>query len=485
MGGYICIISGVLKPFSLNPPLQISSVFTLTHLMPYLNSPNLDLFVYQLRKGLGDSEDDIQRNHKKFWANLPAELQELAQVSYGKEKKADAEYLKLLQIAVKEKDEPPKKATYKFSEVAGQYLSEGYYYPVRMGEDTYGLLFDACIDLPYDSPSNFQTLKNLAADKQGNLGKTWLVSCWLSGIDKTDLAVLADLAKQIYEKCEFGEWQQPKTGKFLGGDVFEIWRFPHNSKKVEDNLHVLIILYPNRETFQALAGYYDDWMRLFCYRNKIIWAYSQSRELKQRLESQYADIFKKAEGLKKQNLKELQSSLQKIIEALSNYVSDLNYLEIHLHTIKVNQRNYQEMLNYIIVEANKNKDKYGETQLNCFAEFNRTVKQKYQLQIQEDHASLSPALRVLEDLISSIRGMVEAEQAQSDRDLNYIIAIASFGLALSGVTATIISTQLSSPKDPPEKSNPISQSDAFGWSIIPPIAIAAIIWGVRRFLRPR
>lgn len=450
--------------------------------MAYLNSPNLDLFVYQLRKGLGDTEDDIQRNHKKFWANLPSELQELAQLSYANE--SDAEYLKLLPIAVKENDKP-KKATYNFSEVAGQYLSQGYYYPVRMGDDTYGLLFDACIDLPYDSTSHFQTLKNLAADKQGNLGKTWIISCWLSGNDKTDLAVLA---KQIYEDCNFGEWQQPKTGKFLGGDVFEIWRFPHNSQKVEDNLHVLIILYPNRETFQAVAGYYDDWMRLFCYRNKIIWAYSQSRELKQRLESQYADIFKKAESLKKQNLKELQSSLQEIIETLSNYVSDINYLEIHLHTIKVNQRNYQELLKYIIVEANKNKDKYGETELNCLAEFNRTVKQKYQLQIQEDHASLSPALRVLEDLISSIRGMVEAEQAQSDRALNYTIAIASFGLAASGVTATIISTQLSSPKDPPEKSNPISQSDAFVWSIAAGIilpAIAAILWGVRRFLRPR
>lgn len=476
VGGYICLISGVLKPFSLNPPLQIFSVFTLTHLMAYLNSPNLDLFVYQLRKGLGDSEDDIQKNHKKFWANLPAELQELAQVSYAKEsEESDAEYLKLLPIAGKNK------AAYDFSKKAGEYLFQGYYYPVQMG-DTYGLLFDAFIDLPYDSPSHFQTLKNLAANKQGNLGKTWIISCWLSGKDETNPEVLA---KQIYEECKFGEWQQPNRGKFLGADVFEVWHFPHNSKKVEDNLHVLIILYPHRGTAKAAAKYYDDWMRLFCYRNKIIWAYSQSRELKQRLESQYAFIFKKAESLKKQNLKELQSSLQEIIETLSNYVCDINYLEIHLHTIKINQRNYQELLKYIIGEASKDKDKDGETQLDCLSEFNRTVKQKYQIQIQEDRASLSPALRVLEDLISSIRGMIEAEQAQSDRDLNYTIAIASFGLALSGVTATIISTQLSSPKDPPEKSNPISQSDAFGWSIIPPIAIAAIIWGVRRFLRPR
>ncbi len=87
---------------------------------------------------------------------------------------------------------------------------------------------------------------------------------------------------------------------------------------------------------------------------------------------------------------------------------NLNYLEMQLPTIEVNQRNYQERLDCITKEANK----FGETDLRFLAKFNQLAKQKYQIQIQEDHASLSPGLRVLENTIKKLRGIVEIEQAQ-------------------------------------------------------------------------
>lgn len=42
--------------------------------MKKLIYPTLDLFVYQFRNGLGDSDEQIKENHKSFWQNLPDKI---------------------------------------------------------------------------------------------------------------------------------------------------------------------------------------------------------------------------------------------------------------------------------------------------------------------------------------------------------------------------------------------------------------------------
>jgi hypothetical protein len=52
----------------------------------------------------------------------------------------------------------------------------------------------------------------------------------------------------------------------------------------------------------------------------------------------------------------------------------------------------------------------------------------------------------LENLNSTLQGIIDVEQTKSDRALDTTIALAGIGLAISGLTATAISVQQPQPK---------------------------------------
>jgi hypothetical protein len=83
----------------------------------------------------------------------------------------------------------------------------------------------------------------------------------------------------------------------------------------------------------------------------------------------------------------------------------------------------------------------------------------------------------LQNLANTINGIIEIEQTKSDRNLNKTIAIASTGLATSGVTATILSTKI------PDHNKDLPLITAFGYSIVSGILVALIAWIVTRFFR--
>ncbi|MBD2085071.1 hypothetical protein NDI49_11615 [Trichocoleus sp. ST-U3] len=396
-------------------------MFTLP--MNLLFLPNLDLFVYHLRNGLGDDAEQINQNQLTFWDNFPLELQRIL-VAADDSNYNEPEYLELLRLAGETE------AYYTFQARTEGYPVKGFYYPVRFS-DSYGLLFNCHInDRDYlQSFKCFPTLKHLAADKQGNLGKTWIVSGILPRNCETPLECLA---QEAYETLKFGRWKQqkPNKGKFLGATVFEVWLSPQRWD-MEENHHVLVIFYPDVAAETEAAKYSEVWMQLFYYRNKIIWSYCEAQKLRQQLQENFGYIFQAGEMLKQLPLKELQRILEVNIKILSQYASDLNHLEIQLHAIETYQKKYQEHLNYLLQEASK----YGETELDFLAQFNQIVKQ-YEIQIQQDRASFSPALRVLEDVINTIRGIVEIEQAKRDRNLENIIAAASLGVGTASVAAS-------------------------------------------------
>ena len=82
-------------------------------------------------------------------------------------------------------------------------------------------------------------------------------------------------------------------------------------------------------------------------------------------------------------------------------------------------------------------------------EFSKIVKDKYQVQLEKDYLSLNPGLAILENLTATIRGMVEIEQAQRDRQINTSIAIAGVGLATSQIASAVIIAQQNPPKNVP------------------------------------
>ncbi|MEM1169485.1 MAG: hypothetical protein AAGJ08_10525 [Cyanobacteria bacterium P01_H01_bin.35] len=442
--------------------------------------PNLFLFLYDLRKGLGESKEELENNRKTFASKLPKYLRNSLFKFDGV---IETEYLELLtqQIEYFRDDIPDK----------------GYYYPVRLN-DTYGLLIAA--SFPNNKtrhPTNrIAELKNQIEAKlkdssgkiqTGNLGKTWLVLAELANNKNPE-----EIAKQCCEKLNLGfDWEKDLQGqgKLLGGTIFELRQYgitmsekidfssPPTIKQIQTNNHLIISLYPNEQTAKKAAEFNFDWLRLLCYRHKILWAYAQSRYLKELLKKSAIEIQEYIQEIQKYknpslNLKLLKEILVKSQTTLSKYSINLGYFDSQIRTIEINLLNYQRRLDRIREKATSKalenllpeniptpisqfskltiNGKDISSILSCFIntpgvttdlkfmeKFPQEITDKYLLQMQKDYANLSPNLKLLEDLINSIRGITEIEQAESDRYFQELVAILGVGLGAGASIASI------------------------------------------------
>ncbi|MCL1467218.1 hypothetical protein [Argonema galeatum] len=378
--------------------------------MTKLLYPTLDLFLYHL-------------NPEKFLANLPDKLQTILSPSLLGDK---PDYLPLL---------PPagyNDQFYPFDSVCqiGGYSVDGYYYPVQLG-DTYALLFDCSVDCDLNY---FQQLKKLATQK-ADLGQTWILSGYLDS-PKDNPDFIAQLAYKAFLGKE--DQQQPKRSKFLDATVFEIGQAPQDWQDLSETNHIVIIIYPTEEHYKQNAlNFYDSWMRLFCYRHKIIWAYRETRQLKKQLAEDFQTSVKELQNLPQQtNLTKLRAALERCNQTLSNYANNLNYLRMRQAVIEVNLHNYRETLDDITEKASQFD---SETNLTSFREFANLVSQKYQKQIEKDYSSFSPGLGVLENITNNIRGIVEIEQVESDRAFQETVEQWGIGIGVAAIAATSIS----------------------------------------------
>lgn len=158
------------------------------------------------------------------------------------------------------------------------------------------------------------------------------------------------------------------------------------------------------------------------------------------------------------------------MKSFSEYEIALNQLQVQGRRIKVNQRNYLKRLEKLAaIDSNTDRE--------FLLEFGETADKIYLERVETDYANLSPGLTLLENLMTTIKGSIEIYQAASDRNLNNTVQYASVGLAVSGVTASFLSTKLS----PNQKE--MSIPEAFGWSAVSGIVAIAIVLIWKRMRR--
>ncbi|MCM0591800.1 MAG: hypothetical protein KA716_16915 [Gloeotrichia echinulata DEX184] len=428
--------------------------------------PSIDLFLYDLKDGLGQDELKIDQNCRDFCHKIYNELDEKSfEEKYEqiqRHKNTDAEVIELLETRRREFPSP----------------LDGYYYPLQLG-DTYALQVDYSgkEDANGKSNDNEQELDNepflklkqeiekQIAGEVGTVGQTWLA--WGKLTESKSDSEIEKIAKSCYvQLVKNYNWDRDFIGKcqWLGGTIFELWYCPENfgltgkefwEKFRRENHHVLIWLFPYDqspdEMRQKLNNVYYDLLRLFQYRHKVVWAYYQSRYQKSILKKEYVEIqpsINQTSDLPKQlqsnklKLNQLQETLTNNLINLADYTIALNYLENQRRTIKVNLENYEYRLDAM-------QKKYPGSNLDCLKIFSESdiYAQKYQRQIEADYENLSPGLTLLENLNSTIQGIIDLEQTKSDRTLDNTIAIAGVGLAISGLTATVATAH-----NPPLKS---------------------------------
>lgn len=428
--------------------------------------PTLDLFLYDLRDEQGESAGDRSNERVSFFRKLPEQIR--ASI-IQRDADVEAEYVEL----------SGPRGTQEFDSRSLKYVLKGYYYPVRLG-DSYALLLDCSVEHSLGRPERSQTeelpvscfadlkaeLDLRLANQISSIGQVWMLSGQIPNFTPEKAEAIARSCCQVPE-LEL-DWERDFRGKsqFAGGILFELWRYRFkqpicssnfnsnpllNIHQIQDNYSVFIAIYPELETAQKASKFDFDWIYLFAYRSKILWAYGQSQYLRKQLKDdfvlikQYLKDFNQnqSRGL---NLKQLRQILTNAQNTLSNYSIDLSYLNIQKRTIEVNLLNYRrrmETMKQRLTECQK------VSNLEILKQFDSDVENRYLLQIQSDCESFIPGLSLLGELINSIRGVTEIDQSERDRTFQNTVAIWGVGLAAGSIVASI-ATQFPGASDPKE-----------------------------------
>ncbi len=414
----------------------------------WLIYPTVDLFVYDLADGIGQNDDKISQNRAQFWQKIYRDkisAPELEQLKQAESETAD--YIELLGDKKLAAFESP---------------LDGYAYPVKIG-DTYAAQFDLSGKREPDADKRFapkeidclEWLKQQVISRinpPATIGQSWLVWGQLTADDQDALAT----AKNCYKKLNLfpnAKWETDlkAEGKFLDldADFYELWLPPGDRGKIEQNYHVLICLFPYNngqaiaDISKTVAKLYVHLMRLFAYRNKVIWAYTQSRQLKADMKDASRTIqdivtpLPEQVNARKVDLKELQKNLVDSLTIFSVYANYLSKLEEQENTIKTNLKNYKRRLKTIGEKMGNDAEAF-----KFMASFSDFAKEKYVWQVAADNRSLSAGLRLLENAIQTIEGIIEIERAKSDRTLNLTIGVVGVGIATSGVYASVYAGQI-------------------------------------------
>ncbi len=424
--------------------------------------PTVDLFVYDLAEGMGQNENKISQNRELFWQKIYGDKITASQLEKLKQAEAGTgDYIELL----------GDQKVVKFESSL-----EGYAYPVKIG-DTYAALFDLSGKIePDDKKFAPEQIDRLGWQKEkiisrvnppATIGQSWLVWGQLTADDQDALATAENCYSQL-NLVSNAKWETDlkATGQFLGANFYELWLPPGDRGNIGQNYHVLICLFPYNSSqsigdiSKTVAKVYPQLMRLFAYRNKVIWAYTQSRPLKASLKDSSGEIQQFVNQLiarlnaPQVDLKKLQKILVNFLTISSAYASNIIALEQHENTIKTNLQDYNIRLKTI----GKNMGNDAEA-FKFMANFSDFAKEKYVGQMEADKQSLSGGLRLLENAIQTIEGISEIERAKSDRALNVTIAAAGVGIATSGVAASVYAGQIKPPQ------NPIDVNVVFGLSM--------------------
>ncbi|MDJ0729029.1 MAG: hypothetical protein QNJ33_03465 [Crocosphaera sp.] len=392
--------------------------------------PNLDLFSYDLRSGLGDTPEEIEDNRGFFVKKFPKPIQSALQTDFDNE--IDNNYIYLF----KEKYLP---LEFSRKDVTG------YAYPVQLS-DAYGLLVECASEQITEPhfPEYFADLKleitQILNYQVATIGQTWLVSAYLNP-EETDVE---SIAKSCYHAL-FPELNWPEElegqGKFLGGYIFQLSRrrltrsmLSSKEEIITAKDHVIIILYRDQHSLELSSNFYDHWMQLFHYYHKISFAYAQSQLLAKSIKKDFSEIQSGSEQIttrlhQRKQLNSLRLIIANIQDKLSDYTRKLNAIEIQKGTIEINVENYEERLKKIITKA---KEKELNCDLNFLEEFSQLVTKKYLKQIEKNLENLERGFKLLENEIKAVAIQIEVEK--SDRERNFQTLLTTIGTGTAGTS---------------------------------------------------
>ncbi|KAB8330567.1 hypothetical protein SD80_028300 [Scytonema tolypothrichoides VB-61278] len=273
------------------------------------------------------------------------------------------------------------------------------------------------------------------------LGQTLLITAWLTAAK--DEKHLSQIAQQCLEAVFPNASQRPplsRQGELFGSPIFEYGLF----SQLANYQHVLIWLFRDRKADENLNLCYQPLLDLFFFRTKIVKSYQDSRETYHLVASAYKEIENAIDNLPKKGekdevttgeLKDLKNKLKELPQLGLKYTRLLRNLEDYQNTIVINESNYSERLQQIsgIIET---------ADLLFLETFRQQSSPFFQKQIQADLGYFRHGSSLLEQAISSIRGIVEIEQAERDRSLENTIQVVGVGLGAGAIVSGVVTQHI-------------------------------------------
>jgi hypothetical protein len=408
--------------------------------MTELNYLTVDCFLYDLVEGFGESEGKIQENCRRFWQRIYKNS--LTDEQFAELQARGETLSNYIELLGKQRIE------------ALKYPLDGYYYPVKLG-DTYALQIDCSGKLndadwqQLPQPEKLQEIKQIILEHSrnlpGELGENWLIWGQLpAAVSDSELEAAAKDCYHALQIVSQPNWKRDLKGQgnYRGATFFELTQPDITADGYNRHTHALIFLFSHDQTEEEIKKniipqLHPDLIRLFHYRNKILWVYEKSRQLKQTLKKTYATIQQIVDTLSTRsteshlNLNQLQQDLTNALSISYYYQQYVGYLEEQRNTIEINLKNYNNCLQDIA-------ERDANSQLDCFRNFSHLVEEQYLAQLKSDEQNLGSSSKYLITFIATIQGIIEIEKTKNERTLNNTIALASVGIGTAGIAATIV-----------------------------------------------
>ncbi|NEQ85865.1 MAG: hypothetical protein F6K26_38960 [Moorea sp. SIO2I5] len=281
-----------------------------------------------------------------------------------------------------------------------------------------------------------------------SLGQILLLTAWLPQKQQQDSHVWKEIADQCVQNF-LGEKNQDncpplyREGQLFDSPIFE-YGIPDKS---QDYGQIFVWLFLGEDVngnYGARADenfslFYQYFIDLFFYRQKVIRAYQISREVYSDAYQGYQEIKQiinettqsqdNYRSLSEAELLDFKKKLRILPKLDLNYSDWLRQLESYSLTMKINAHNYSEKLQQLQEKLPKDED------LSFLSVFEHKISPTYQEQIKISLSYFGHSSALLDKAISSIRGIVEIEQAEREKRLQLWITFVGTGLAVSGISS--------------------------------------------------
>ncbi|MEB3831055.1 hypothetical protein [Phormidium sp. CCY1219] len=385
-----------------------------------INTLSLYGFTYTLKQGLGVKAETTTPHYESFLHNLVQLIGDEFKTSFSQE--TERKFCQVDEVKV---------AQLPFTGRREQHTLEGEYRRWSE-EDSWVLVFNAYTIASYDKGEAIAFLKCMQEflqppEKLQTIGHSLVLSAVLESGTEGEIKEFAKLAYQ--HLIDNRGWKQEKEGVLWDGKIWQFWRSqPQQWQKIEPNSHLTLVFYRDRAQLDAGAKLLVNyWRPLWLSRDKILWAYRNSRQLKSTLVGDY-NTLNFAHPLSELNLTELTEA----IETQFRFKQGLNSVEINQTTIEIHLNNYDNYRETLIQNAQVN----GPVKLDYLAEFSQQVQQTYLPQLQKDANSLRRCWDDIARLADTINSLLEIRQAHRDRTFQAVVGIFGIGLGTGGMVAS-------------------------------------------------